>query len=860
MNANISYNNSYGHIMNPVRNRPTQSFITSYLDKGKNSKKTTSSRSNQRKNDEISDSSDIDNIDELFEKHQVDIAQNSEISDLSEHEIIVNESDDLDEDGKNDNDIEPISPEEELLEAIRDPSKRKSFIHKYYKFQEYKGNNSYYKCKSMKFEDGKVFHCDYKNRLSRLDLEHEHIWKLLGDKQDLTKEQITSVNDYDMMLTKIMLFAGHYNLSFSVIESSIFWDLLKFVFQFGQKQNSVKPDLIIKKPSHSTLRNCFIQTAQNYHESQLIAFSNINSAALTLDGGSLQCGHFIDYAISSPYYNIKPYLYHSDFFALNTSDYIRNETEKVITELFEKGIHIKTITGDNYPSQLYALSNWSESSLWRITTNPDVKKVIYFSCFCHLIQLVAEDIQNHLAIKECQKCLQNMKSLINKKYSKTVGKVPDEVECRWFSHYNSLKYILSHINEISSARDATLHRLKDIRNSSSESEKEELMSTLNDESFDLLYKYSKVMLPIYSSTLFFEQNISKAAEIVPIVQQIETYWQKLLENEDFEQFYDVIQILKKRLCHRKFHLLDWPIVNLAYSLTPGGRIYARKILKKNGYEIHDDKYDNMKGFDPLLLFELRKLQYKIKLKKINYDKDDPIETNYENITRSENTFLPDQFDIDQNSIKETTKTKESQKNLVFMVGEVKPYFEFNAERSIDGEKLNPFERKMNDLEFQYEPCHYNLLKSTLEELCLRFGYKNEKEGIIQCFDYWIKAQVNELEITNYSKDNIIKIWNDVSLYNPSWKKLSEIAIALLSAQGSETICERKISQQRLSITNRRLSSKVDLIEARFRLSCNKPPESGTVKSLNDLSHRKNDQKRIKQKELTQTILKQYKSD
>ena len=195
-----------------------------------------------------------------------------------------------------------------------------------------------------------------------------------------------------------------------------------------------------------------------------------------------------------------------------------------------------------------------------------------------------------------------------------------------------------------------------------------------------------------------------------------------------------------------------------------------------------------------------------------------------------------------------------------MVGEVKPYFEFNAERSIDGEKLNPFERKMNDLEFQYEPCHYNLLKSTLEELCVRFGYKNEKEGIVQCFDYWIKAQVNELDITNYSKDNIIKIWNDVSLYNPSWKKLSEIAIALLSAQGTDIICERKISQQRLSTTNRRLSSKVDLIEVRFRLSCNKPPESGTVKSLNDFSHRKNDQKRIKQKVLTQTILKQYKSD
>lgn len=53
------------------------------------------------------------------------------------------------------------------------------------------------------------------------------------------------------------------------------------------------------------------------------------------------------------------------------------------------------------------------------------------------------------------------------------------------------------------------------------------------------------MLPIYSSTLFFEQKIFKAAEIVPIVQQIESFWQKLLENENIEQFHDVIKFLKK---------------------------------------------------------------------------------------------------------------------------------------------------------------------------------------------------------------------------------------------------------------------------------------------------------------------------
>ena len=109
------------------------------------------------------------------------------------------------------------------------------------------------------------------------------------------------------------------------------------------------------------------------------------------------------------------------------------------------------------------------------------------------------------------------------------------------------------------------------------------------------------------------------------------------------------------------------------------------------------------------------------------------------------------------------------KNLVFMVWEVKLYFEFNAERSIDGERLNPFERKMSDSEFQYEPCHFILLKNTLEDLCLRFGYEKGKNGIIECFNFWIKAQVQDLEITNYSKDNMLKILEDFSLVNPSWQ-------------------------------------------------------------------------------------------
>ena len=86
-----------------------------------------------------------------------------------------------------------------------------------------------------------------------------------------------------------------------------------------------------------------------------------------------------------------------------------------------------------------------------------------------------------------------------------------------------------------------------------------------------------------------------------------------------------------------------------------------------------------------------------------------------------------------------------------------------------------------------------------------------------------------------------------------WKLLSDIAIRLLCAQGSETICERKISLQRLSITNRRQCSNEDLVEARFRMSCNKPPNSGVVKSLKMLSNERMLNKKLRSKELVRTL-------
>ena len=123
---------------------------------------------------------------------------------------------------------------------------------------------------------------------------------------------------------------GYHDLNFSVIESQIFWDLLVFVSKLGQKNPKIESSKIIKKPSHSRLRDHFIDTAKAFHESQMNAYSKVNAVALTLDGGTIQYGHFLDYTISTPLFDLNPCLYEADFMAVDATQYIKSKTEDVI--------------------------------------------------------------------------------------------------------------------------------------------------------------------------------------------------------------------------------------------------------------------------------------------------------------------------------------------------------------------------------------------------------------------------------------------------------------------------------------------------------------------------------------------------
>ena len=101
---------------------------------------------------------------------------------------------------------------------------------------------------------------------------------------------------------------------------------------------------------HQKFREAFIEEGKSFHETQIIAFSKILYVSLTLDAGTLIYGHFLDYCISTSFYDIKPYLYDADFQCNNSSEYIKSKTEQIILELHDQNVNVATITGDNHPA------------------------------------------------------------------------------------------------------------------------------------------------------------------------------------------------------------------------------------------------------------------------------------------------------------------------------------------------------------------------------------------------------------------------------------------------------------------------------------------------------------------------------
>lgn len=147
------------------------------------------------------------------------------------------------------------------------------------------------------------------------------------------------------------------------------------------------------------------------------------------------------------------------------------------------------------------------------------------------------------------------------------------------------------------------------------------------------------------------------------------------------------------------------------------------------------KYDQSVGLDPFIRLKFEELGYKIKFKQIIAQQNDPINSTAPLTTRDITDFEPSENDTNQNSIETQTLINATQRNLVFIVGNITPHFAYNVNRSINNEKINHFERKMSDIEFQFEPGHFILLKTILTELCKRFGYEDKKEMVQACYDF-----------------------------------------------------------------------------------------------------------------------------
>lgn len=147
----------------------------------------------------------------------------------------------------------------------------------------------------------------------------------IGNEEAKTSDQTKVISDYDLMLRKIIKLVGHFNLSFSVIESVrffIYYNLYLNWFFYIETFS-----WYFKGKVYRSWKRILPKPNWRFFKTQIYC---LNFRCRYIKNWPL-----LDNAISSPLFDIKPYIFDADFRCDNTTDWIKSKNESIIKELLD---------------------------------------------------------------------------------------------------------------------------------------------------------------------------------------------------------------------------------------------------------------------------------------------------------------------------------------------------------------------------------------------------------------------------------------------------------------------------------------------------------------------------------------------
>ena len=406
-------------------------------------------------------------------------------------------------------------------------------------------------------------------------------------------------------------------------------NLITDSIEIGQKNPNTPSNQLLPLITKEKIRRRIIDLACCFKEKATMQHSAFTHHGMAIDSGSVNSFHFIDicliipslsiYSQSNPLIN--PYNFATFLIDNSNVETIQNKVLTAINDLKKSNIRITSITCDNILTQILAFAPWSKISLMRNDNinDPSLKRIIFCSCASHTLNLIAKSISEQKAptfIKDIYSSFVKATDCLDKIRLEFLEKPPKNIKTRWLLMLNQIKYLRLHdiffigysninyptkttqflldteeyddfngVDFSQHPKYSGLHK-EFIKLSKKQKINIELFSLDNYRNFMIL---GRVLWPLWQGILFFEKNNSTIMSIFPIFEQILSYWEELKSNlsskvsdsnsYDADKWIETISYLQDQLTFRKFHTMDWPLITLAYTLTPAGRLVYQNELK-----------------------------------------------------------------------------------------------------------------------------------------------------------------------------------------------------------------------------------------------------------------------------------------
>jgi hypothetical protein len=553
-----------------------------------------------------------------------------------------------------------------------------------------------------------------------------------------------------------------------IVENPVFHQILGTFVEIGRSEPQIHIGSEGCKLTRGHTRSILVEYSRKIHEETITHFSQMPCVSLTIDAGTIERRHFLDIMVLAPYSRVKPFLYAAvENSTLTADDYGRIVME-AIQELYNKGVHVRSIVGDNLPAQIVALARWSPRSCLKQGEESYLHGIKYSPCMCHFIQLVVGDLITRGGLCNIEEILQEMIAIINcsEVRSNIRTRCPQSVKTRWLSRFEALTWLLSREHALIKINIKLLPKTR----------RQQFQHIITKSNFAALTIYRKIVFPFNQAIKFFEKNDVTLCHVYPALKTLKKYFIEEYhihinsEPEYAQCCANVLPFIQQR----QHILLDRDLLKAAFWLTSFGcRSLSENSLFIPSRYLLDVKY--RAAFTLPLIQDSNNVGWG----RPGADNflDDPKHC------AADYSYTGEV--IREDELEEVPKTR----------------FDINQVLIFLKELLSNYILEDNDMDTQETDSF--IIHQQVEE-SLQFFFCNP-ESIAKCRNFGGSIET-EVELWNWMKyTSQGRISNQVALK----------AISIVSIPASEASCERSLSRQKRIMHHLRANSNEDLLRARF---------------------------------------------